>query len=68
MLLSRPPKGHYSEMEAAQQLGVSLDDLRKLVRQHVVEREEDMDNLRLAGFQPSDLVLLKMLIATHAGQ
>jgi hypothetical protein len=52
-------------MEAAQQLGVSLDQLRTLVRHHVVEREEDMDNLRLTGFQPSDLVLLKLLIATQ---
>jgi hypothetical protein len=66
MLLTRPPKGHFSESEAAQQLGLSLEDLRKLVRHHVVQNEEDMDNLRITGFQPSDLVLLKLLIATRA--
>lgn len=68
MTLTRPAKGHYSETEAATQLGVSLDELRRLVRQHVVESEEEMDNLRLIGIQPADLILLRLLIATKSAQ
>lgn len=67
MTSTRPSKGHYSESEAAQQLGVSLDELRALVRRHVVQQEEEMHNLRITTFQPADLVLLRMLMLNPSG-
>lgn len=61
MLAARPAKGHYSEREAAEELGVSVDQLRSLIRSHIVESEEDLNNVPIASFQPSDLLLLKLL-------
>ena len=61
MTLTKPGKSHYSEAEAAAALGVSIDQLRSLVRSHLVEAEEDLNNLSIAGFQPSDLLLIRLL-------
>jgi hypothetical protein len=68
MTYTRPAKGHYSESEAAQQLGVSLEEFRALVREHVVQQDEEMENLRLTGIQPADLVLLQLLRATRSAK
>ena len=59
----RPPKGFYSEMEVAATIGVSVEQLRTLVRSHIVEAEEDIDKIPKAWYQPSDVVLLRMLVA-----
>lgn len=59
----RPPKGFYSEMEVAATIGVSVEQLRSLVRSHIVQAEEDRDKIPKAWYQPSDVVLLKMLAA-----
>ena len=61
MILSKPVKAHYSEVEAAEELGVTVEQLRSLIRAHVIEREEDLSNLSIASFQPSDLLLLRFL-------
>jgi hypothetical protein len=63
MLLSRPPKTQYSEVEAAEILGVTVDQLRTLVKSHIVKEESDEVTLAIATFQPSDLLLLKILAA-----
>jgi hypothetical protein len=58
----RPGKGYYTEIEAAQQLGLSLEELRTLVRRHILPNsEEDVNKLQMTSFQPSDLLLLKLL-------
>jgi len=67
MLTNCNGKSHYSETEAAQALGVSLDFLRVLVRRHIVDSEEDVAKLSMTYFQPSDLVLLRLLIQEGAG-
>jgi hypothetical protein len=61
MQLSRTGKSQYSEAEAAEELGVSIDQLRTMIRSHVVERDEDLTNVPVTTFQPSDLLVLRLL-------
>jgi hypothetical protein len=60
-LVSRLSKGQYSEKEAAEELGVSVDEFRSLIRSHIVETDEELNNVPVASFQPSDLLVLKFL-------
>ena len=57
----RPGKSQYSELEAAEELGISVMDLRKMIRSHVVEKDEDLSNVPAHTFQPSDLLILRLL-------
>lgn len=57
----RGVKSHYSEAEAAEELGVSVQQLRTLIRNHVVDRDEDLNNVAVTTFQPSDLLVLRLL-------
>jgi len=61
MQLTRVGKSQYSESEAAEELGVSVSQLRTMIRSHVVDRDEDLNNVPVTTFQPSDLVILKLL-------
>lgn len=54
-------KGQYSEREAAQELGVSIEQLRSMIRSHIVDSDEDLNNVPIASFHPSDLLVLKIL-------
>jgi hypothetical protein len=60
MILTKPNKSQYSEAEAAAEIGVSVDQLRTLIKSFVVD-QEDLNNVPSATFQPSDLVLLRIL-------
>ena len=62
MVLGRTGKGYYTESEAARELGVSIDDFRSLVRRHILDAEEDAANLPITTYQPSDLLLLRLLV------
>jgi hypothetical protein len=67
MITARTGKGYYTEAEAARELGISLDELRLQVRRHILrESEEDMANLPMTSFQPSDLLLLRLLLTGRA--
>ena len=57
----RPGKGQYSEAEAAEQLGISVAQLRTMIRCHVVDKDEDLNNVPVTTFQPSDLLILRLL-------
>ena len=57
----KPAKSHYSESEAAVALGVSVDELRLLIRSHILKSDEDAPNPSSATFQPSDLLILRMM-------
>ena len=61
MQLSRASKSQYSETEAAEELGISVLQLRAMIRSHVVDRDEDLNNVPVTTFQPSDLLILRML-------
>jgi hypothetical protein len=61
MLVARAGKSQYSETEAAEELGVSVEQLRRMIRSHVVDREEDAHNIPVTTFQPSDLLVLRLL-------
>ena len=60
-LATKTTKSQYSEMEAAQELGVSVDQLRALIRSHIAQSEEDLTHVSTASFHPSDLLVLKIL-------
>lgn len=59
----KPTKSHYSEAEAAVALGVSVDDLRSLIRRHLLKPDEDSSTVASATFQPSDLLVLRMVLS-----
>jgi hypothetical protein len=56
-------KGYYSETEAAAALGVSVEELRSLIRDRIVQREEELVNVPSAYFQPSDILMLRLLLS-----
>lgn len=53
-------KIQYSETEAAETLGVSVEELRALVRDHIAAGEES-GNGALMLFHSSDLLVLRIL-------
>lgn len=58
---TRQNKTHYSEVEAAQELGVTVEQLRVLIRNHIAKSDEDLAHIAVATFHPSDLLVLKIL-------
>ena len=65
--INRPGKSQYSESEAAEELGISIVQLRAMIRNHVVERDEDLTNVPVTTFQPSDLLILRLLAGMPTG-
>lgn len=61
MQLTRTGKSQFSETEAAEELGISVEQLRTMIRSHVIDREEDLNNVSATTFQPSDLLVLRLL-------
>lgn len=61
MQFSRTGKSQYTETEAAEELGISVEQLRTMIRSHVVDRDEDLNNVPVTTFQPSDLLILRLL-------
>jgi len=57
-------KTEYTEDEAAATLGVSIVELRSMVRTHIVKEESGLD-APIPTFRPTDLLLLKMLSELH---
>jgi len=66
MLRTDLQKTHYSETEAAKALGISVDDLRTLIVDHIVDSADDLENVPKARFHPSDLLVLKLLSGLEA--
>ena len=61
MQFPRAGKSQYSETEAAEELGISVLQLRTMIRSHVVDRDEDLTNVAATTFQPSDLLILRLM-------
>jgi hypothetical protein len=57
----RTGKSQYSETEAAEEMGISVEQLRTMIRSHVIDRDEDLTNVPATTFQPSDLLVLRLL-------
>lgn len=60
-LAGKANKTQYSEVEAAHELGVSVEQLRTLIRSHIAQSDEDLNHVAVATFHPSDLLVLKIL-------
>ncbi len=60
-IATRPQKMNFSETEAAQELGINLDQFRTLIRQHITYGQEEDGTITNTVFQPSDLLLLRFL-------
>jgi hypothetical protein len=58
---TKSSKTQYSEQEAASELGITVPELRALVRNHIAESDEDLNNMSITSFHPSDLLVLKLL-------
>ena len=59
-------KIEYSEHEAATMLGVSIDQLRSMIRNHIV-KDEAAGAPHMSTFQASDLVVLRILAGMSRG-
>jgi hypothetical protein len=60
-LPSKQTKTQYTEGEAAQELGLTVEQLRVLIRNHIAQSDEDLHHIAMASFHPSDLLVLKIL-------
>ncbi len=54
-------KSQYTESEASSQLGLSVDALRGLIRDHIVKNDEELGASRVANFHPADILLFRLL-------
>jgi predicted transcriptional regulator len=61
MIATRPNKAQYTEVEAAEVLGITVERLRCLVKDHILTGEEEDSALSHACYQPSDLLVLRFL-------
>ena len=60
-ITTRASKNFFSETEAAQALEISTERFRDLVRTHIAQTEEEVNNIGATTYQASDLVVLKLL-------
>ncbi|MBV9771335.1 MAG: hypothetical protein JOZ32_17325 [Bryobacterales bacterium] len=54
-------KTQYSEEEAIEELGVTVEQFRALIRTHIAMSDEDLVHIAVATYAPSDLLVLKIL-------
>lgn len=57
-MVTKSSRIRYSEDEAARKLGISVEQLRVLIKNHISHDDEVPEN---ATFQPSDLIVLQVL-------
>jgi hypothetical protein len=62
----QPSKTQYNEVEAAHELGITVEQLRVLIRNHIAQSDEDLHHIAMASFHPSDLLVLKILAGQSA--
>ena len=54
-------KTQYSEAQAAQQLEISIEDLRGLICRLIAVEESEANIVPMISFLPSDLLVLRLL-------
>ena len=59
-------KTQYSEAEAACEVGLSVEQLRSLIRLHIVRNDEELGSVLLADFSPVDVLVLRLLADSSA--
>jgi hypothetical protein len=59
--MTKAAKVEYSEREVAALLGVSIEQLRCLIRNHIVKDDEAAGAPSMSTFHASDLVVLRIL-------
>ena len=57
----KPSKSNFTELEAANRLGVTVDQLRVMVQRHIVAGATEAVSTPVATYSSSDLVVLKLL-------
>ncbi|MEZ5402074.1 MAG: hypothetical protein R2729_20545 [Bryobacteraceae bacterium] len=55
------PKDYFTETEAAHSLGITVEEFRNLVRQHLEPDEQMMGNVSVTAYKKSNLMLLRWL-------
>ena len=65
--MTKAQKIQYSEHEAANQLGISIDQLRSLVRDHIVKDAAAPVDTSVPTYHASDLVVLRILTGMSRG-
>ena len=66
MTSAKPSKTDYSEAEAANVVGVSVEQLRLLIQKHVLNDTGRLASRVAMHFQPTDLLLLRFLAARRS--
>jgi hypothetical protein len=61
LLHTRPGRTYFTEAEAAEALGIPVERFRDLVRTHIAQSEEEVNNIGHTTYQASDLLVLKLL-------
>lgn len=59
-MLGKTGKLYFNENEAARVLNVSVDQFRMLLKQHILDRADDVVNSSQTTFHASDVLLLRM--------
>lgn len=59
--VKRSAKSEYTAAEVAGELGMSLSELRTMIRKHILHPGETPRSLAGAAFQPSDIAILRVL-------
>ncbi len=59
-------KAQYSEVEAACEVGVCVEQLRALIQLHIVRNDEELGSVPVAAFSSSDVLMLRLLAASSA--
>lgn len=54
-------KAFFTEIEAAESLGISIDRFRELVKTHIAQNDDEVRNIGATTYQSSDLLVLKLL-------
>ena len=62
-----PGKCEYTEAETAAALGITIEELRLLLRERVTESEEDLNNMPIMCFRSSDILMLRLLAGGSLG-
>ena len=58
---SKPGRSQYTENQVAHELGVSVEYLRALIRERIMPNDDDVHQISVLTFEPSDVLLLRLL-------